>query len=539
MKKIHLLGLAVLSGLLLSISWPANGFVPLIFVAFVPLFFIQDKLGSAPEKKRGGALFAYAYLTFVVWNALTTWWIWNSTGIGALAAIGLNSLFMSTVFWMFHQTKRKLYDNKKGWIILVFFWLTWEYFHLDWDLSWPWLNLGNVFGARHMWIQWYEYTGTAGGTIWVLVSNIVVFHLVKQFSGWQANRRKISMMLAALAVLWLAPIGISILIYNRVVESGATAEIVVVQPNFDPYSEQYELPPAQIIDRNLNLALSVMNRKTDFIVSPESAIQEAIWEERMEQSEGIRQLRGFLKNHPEITLVIGASTFSNVPAGLEDHPAVRKYSNFNGYYFAYNTAFYLDTTNRIQHYHKSKLTPGVEMMPSWSILKPLRNFAIDLGGTVGTLKVDEERKVFIHKDGVFKIAPVICYESIYGEFVAKFVRNGANMIFVITNDGWWGDSPGHRQHFLFSVLRAIETRRSIARSANTGISAFIDQRGDVFQETPYWEQAVIRQPLTTNDRITFYVEYGDYLSRIASFVAAIFFIYGFTRGLLKKMKSAI
>ncbi|MBU1009932.1 MAG: apolipoprotein N-acyltransferase [Bacteroidetes bacterium] len=539
MKKIHLLGLAVLSGLLLSISWPANGFVPLIFVAFVPLFFIQDKLGSAPEKKRGGAIFAYAYLTFVIWNALTTWWIWNSTGIGAVAAIGLNSLFMATVFWMFHQTKRKLYDNKKGWMILVFFWLTWEYFHLDWDLSWPWLNLGNVFGARHMWIQWYEYTGTAGGTIWVLVSNIVVFHLVKLLTGWRANRRKISMMLAVLVVLLLAPIGISVLIYNRVVESGTTAEIVVVQPNFDPYSEQYELPPAQIIDRNLNLALSVMNRKSDFIVSPESAIQEAIWEERMEQSEGIRQLRGFLKEHPEITLVIGASTFSNVPAGLEDHPAVRKYSNYNGYYFAYNTAFYLDTTNRIQHYHKSKLTPGVEMMPSWSILKPLRNFAIDLGGTVGTLKVDDERKVFVHKDGVFKIAPVICYESIYGEFVAKFVRNGANMIFVITNDGWWGDSPGHRQHFLFSVLRAIETRRSVARSANTGISAFIDQRGDVFQETPYWEQAVIRQPLTTNDRITFYVEYGDYLSRIASFVAAIFFIYGFTRGLLKKLKSAI
>ncbi|MBS4057014.1 MAG: apolipoprotein N-acyltransferase [Bacteroidales bacterium] len=539
MKKIHLLGLAVLSGLLLSISWPANGFVPLIFVAFVPLFFIQDKLGSAPEKKRGGAIFAYAYLTFVIWNALTTWWIWNSTGIGAVAAIGLNSLFMATVFWMFHQTKRKLYDNKKGWMILVFFWLTWEYFHLDWDLSWPWLNLGNVFGARHMWIQWYEYTGTAGGTIWVLVSNIVVFHLVKLLTGWRANRRKISMMLAVLVVLLLAPIGISVLIYNRVVESGTTAEIVVVQPNFDPYSEQYELPPAQIIDRNLNLALSVMNPKTDFIVSPESAIQEAIWEERMEQSEGIRQLRGFLKEHPEITLVIGASTFSNVPAGLEDHPAVRKYSNYNGYYFAYNTAFYLDTTNRIQHYHKSKLTPGVEMMPSWSILKPLRNFAIDLGGTVGTLKVDDERKVFVHKDGVFKIAPVICYESIYGEFVAKFVRNGANMIFVITNDGWWGDSPGHRQHFLFSVLRAIETRRSVARSANTGISAFIDQRGDVFQETPYWEQAVIRQPLTTNDRITFYVEYGDYLSRIASFVAAIFFIYGFTRGLLKKLKSAI
>lgn len=160
-------------------------------------------------------------------------------------------------------------------------------------------------------------------------------------------------------------------------------------------------------------------------------------------------------------------------------------------------------------------------MPSWWFLRPLKNYAIDLGGTFGTLKMDDERKVFHSVHSNVSVATLICYESVYGEFVTGFIRNGANIIFVITNDGWWGNSPGHRQHFDFSVLRAIETRRSVARSANTGISAFIDQRGDVFQKTPYWEEAVIRQKLRTNDRLTFYVKHGDYLSRFAVILAIL------------------
>jgi apolipoprotein N-acyltransferase len=103
--------------------------------------------------------------------------------------------------------------------------------------------------------------------------------------------------------------------------------------------------------------------------------------------------------------------------------------------------------------------------------------------------------------------------------MTQYIRKGANLIFVITNDGWWGNTPGHRQHFTFSKMRAIETRRSVARSANTGISAFIDQRGDVYQATEYWVPAVIRQTINANDEITFYVKYGDYIARLSAFVA--------------------
>ena len=197
------------------------------------------------------------------------------------------------------------------------------------------------------------------------------------------------------------------------------------------------------------------------------------------------------------------------------------YTGADMYYDSYNTALFVAHDSTLQKYHKSKLTPGVENMPYLNVFPFLKKFAIDLGGTTGSLGVNPEQTPFIFRDGL-KIAPCICYESVYGEFMNSFIQNGANVIFVITNDGWWGNTPGHRQHLLFSVLRAIETRRSIARSANTGISCFINQRGDISQRTEYWVPAVIRQKINANDKITFYVKYGDYIGRIFLLVAALF-----------------
>ena len=173
------------------------------------------------------------------------------------------------------------------------------------------------------------------------------------------------------------------------------------------------------------------------------------------------------------------------------------------------------------------------MMPYPKLFKFAEKYAIDLGGTVGTLAINPERTPFVASDGL-KIAPTICYESVYGEFIAEFVRNGANAFFVITNDGWWGNTAGHRQHFLFSVLRAIETRRSVARSANTGTSAFINQRGDVSQATTYWVPAVIKQTINTNDTLTFYVRFGDYIARISILVAAFMLLLTISNGILKR-----
>jgi apolipoprotein N-acyltransferase len=108
------------------------------------------------------------------------------------------------------------------------------------------------------------------------------------------------------------------------------------------------------------------------------------------------------------------------------------------------------------------------------------------------------------------------------------------MIFIITNDGWWKNTPGYHQHLSFARLRAIETRRSIARSANTGISCFINQRGDVLQPTGWWVEAAIKGSINANDEITFYVKFGDYIARISLLISGLLVLQLVSGWVMKK-----
>jgi apolipoprotein N-acyltransferase len=89
---------------------------------------------------------------------------------------------------------------------------------------------------------------------------------------------------------------------------------------------------------------------------------------------------------------------------------------------------------------------------------------------------------------------------------------------IITNDAWWGNTPGYRQHLSYASLRAIETRRAIARCANTGISAIIAPSGEILQPTPWWEPAVIESSIPLRDDITFFVSHGDITGRLSTFL---------------------
>ena len=142
--------------------------------------------------------------------------------------------------------------------------------------------------------------------------------------------------------------------------------------------------------------------------------------------------------------------------------------------------------------------------------------------------------LFESESSKVKITTPICYESIYGEFVAKRVREGAGIIFIITNDSWWRDTQGYKQHASYASLRAIETRRPIARSANTGISCFISPKGEVSQKTKFWTQDVIKASLVPQTKLTFYVKYGDYIAHICLFSSIIIILIGIVYKIRKR-----
>lgn len=520
MKKIYLILFSIFSGVLFSISWPVGGFPGLLFIALVPMLFIEENISSGRSRFHRFSVFTFTYPGFLIWNALTTYWIYNSTPFGGIAAVMFNAFLMSIVFQFYHWVRRYIY-SPHSYFSLIFLWIAFEYLHHNWDLNWPWLSLGNGFASYHKWVQWYEFTGIFGGTFWVILVNILIYKSVKQL--WIKNASQVYLIANAVAaVLFIAvPLIISFNIYNNYQEKNYPLDVTVVQPNFDPYTEQYSVPPLEVIKRNLELAGQLTDSNSQFVVCPESAIQENIWERHLDYSPSLNYIKEFLRKNPQLTVIIGASTFKEYLPGEELSHTVRKFKQREAYYDAYNTVFILDTGDITKWYHKSKLTPGVEVMPLVKYFGFIEKLAIDLGGTVGSLGIDKERKVFPTIYDSLEIAAIICYESTYGNWVARFADNDANIIFVITNDGWWGNTPGHQQHFSFSRLRAIETRRSIARSANTGISGFINQRGDAFQMTPYWEHAVIRQKINANWEKTFYVKFGNYIARISAFLAVL------------------
>jgi len=531
-RKIHLILLSISSGVLLSLAWPERGFPGLLFLGFIPLLFLEDHISKNPGRYIKFSVLLFSYPGFLVWNILTTWWIINSTLTGAILANVLNALFMSIVFQAFHWTKKNATSLIPSYAALICFWIAFEYLHLNWDLNWPWLNLGNGFSSYYKWVQWYEYTGTFGGTLWVLVANIMIFELLKNV---KIQNSKFIIRYSLFTFFWIAsPIILSYIIYTNYTEKKNPVNFLVVQPNLNPYTEQYTIPSPEVIGRIMNIAGSQIDDCTNFLVAPESAIQENMWENDLRTFISIQLLKQIIKDYPRLNILIGGSTFYAFQPGEPIPRTARKFTDVDRYYNAYNSAIMINAIDTLQLYHKSKLTPGVEILPSFKGFKWLEKYAIDLGGTVGSLGMDSIRKVYTTVNTA-PVGPAICYESIFGEFFAKFVKNGAQVMIIITNDGWWGNTPGHRQHFSFAHLRAIETRRCIARSANTGISAFIDQRGDASQVTRYWEPALIKGTINANSKITFYVEHGDYIARYLTIMGGLIFLFSLFFSIKKRL----
>ena len=537
MKKRYLLLLALLSGILLSLSWPARGFPFLLFISFVPLLYIEDYIAKNKHNFVKASVFFYTYIAFFVWNILTTWWIYYSTLFGAAMAIVLNSMFMAFTFFIYHLVRRTVFKSRGGYYVLIFLWITFEFLHLDWDLSWSWLNLGNGFANYPRFVQWYDVTGVFGGDVWILLINIFIYKFLLNAFGRYKSRKNVILYSTSTVLTLLIPLAVSLTIYFSYSEKNNPYQCVVVQPNIDPYNEKFGgMTVQQQLDKILNLAKQKVNDGTDFLVCPETAIPEYINENEINEYESIDSLKSMIRKYPKLKIVIGISSFKIFKDGEKTSHTARYSEHGKYYYDVCNTALYLDSTLVPQLYHKSKLVPGVEMMPFPKLLKPLEKFAINLGGMTGSNATQEERTAFGPENGQVKVAPVICYESIYGDFMTGYIRKGANLIFIITNDGWWENTAGHRQHLQYARLRAVETRRSIARAANTGISAYINQRGDVFSATKYWTPDVLSMKINANDRMTFYARFGDYIGHISKYLSLATILVFFTLILLNKRK---
>lgn len=509
-KHLVFICCSVVTALLFTLAWSPAGLFPLIFLAYLPVFYLEKQLRA--HRMHAGWTFLYAFLTFMLLNVGCIWWIWNASPGGAVGAFVVNTLVMCLPFMLMFFVSRKA-GGKKGREMFVWSWIAVEVLHLSWDLAFPWLTLGQVFATAPAVVQWYEYTGALGGSLWVLWTNKAIYQYLLKIKE-RSRVMNYSKALNLVFFLLFAPVFLSFYIDANYTSNGLKTKVMVVQPNIDPYKEKFEgLTPYEQTVMMLQLAEKHIDSTVSLVVFPETALVGNLNEDLAEQEESVKLIRRFMSMHPNLSVLSGADSYRTFKPGEKLSATARKY-NDQVYYDSYNSAFMISPDERVNIYHKSKLVPGVERMPYPAVMKLLEPLAINLGGTVGSLGMDAEAKV-LPAGKYIKAAPVICYESVFGDYVTDYVKKGANLICIITNDGWWDNTPGYKQHFEYARLRAVETRRYVARSANTGISGFINDKGQVLSKSEWWVPAALTNEVLLNNGETFYVKYGDYIGTMA------------------------
>jgi apolipoprotein N-acyltransferase len=532
--------LALLSAVLLWLAWPPFSFTsPILLIAFLPLLIALDEIEQSDLKKKGRKVFLMSGLTFLIWNTASIYWVFNSlnavmdvfaASMLSIIPFGLGAFLMTLSFWLYQKVAKKTKTYLAD-LSLISFWMSYEYLHQYWDLKFPWMTLGNGFATTPQLIQWYEYTGVYGGSLWVLVANLLLFRLYLKVKGkrsevkgevFEAERIGLEVKselqkVRSIGTKWLSialaswiiiPITISVVIYTNYEEDVNPSNVVVVQPNIDPYGKNFTYSATEQLNKLIKLSKKEGQINTEFFIWPETALVGFTEEKDFRNSPNFKTTTQFLDSFKNATVITGAETY-NIYQKQETLSA--RYSKENKLWWdSFNTAVAIERSPKLQFYHKSKLVPGVEKMPFPKLLSFLNPLFEKFGGTTGGYGSQEQPSNLYSASGI-GVVPAICYESIWGDWVAQSVNQGAQFIAVITNDGWWGNTSGKDQHLDYARLRAIENRRWVARSANTGISAFINQRGDVVQKTIWWQDAVIKQDINLNSEITFYTKHQDWI----------------------------
>jgi apolipoprotein N-acyltransferase len=527
MKKNILLSL--FSGLLLWIAWPPTHYTTfLLFVGFVPMLVAIENIIGSNLKKKGKKIFATAFIGFFVWNTLCIFWVYNALKmIGEVVALpvslipySLGPLLMATACWLYYRLRLKINRN---WSLfgLVCFWIGYEYLHQSWDLKFPWMTLGNGFAVSHQWVQWYAYTGVYGGTVWIWVLNIIAFLIYVNLREAKNKQLRLKL-ISAFVILLVAPLSVSLYTYYNYQEQRNPSNIVVVQPNIDPYAKENSIPAQVQLGVLMRLSDSIGQKNTEFFIWPETAIPDQMNEDNIRTNPYYLQAQHFLSKYKNGNLLIGAETYKLYDT---QKTTTATYDPQGKLYFdRFNAALNIENSAEVQFYHKSKLVPGAEAMPFGSALSFMKPVFEHLGGATGGYGTQKDPGVFYSQGGI-GVTPAICYDSIWGEWIAGSVKQGSQFIAIITNDGWWENTSGKDQHLDYAKLRAIENRRWVCQSANTGISAFINQRGDVVQQTKWWTRTAIKQNINLNSDLTFYVLHGDYIAKAGSLLALLGIVF--------------
>ena len=543
MSRWSKIGLAALSGALLGASFPPSPLYSVAYVALIPFLFLLERL----EKYKQVLL--YTYVMAFVFHAITLYWIGGFTHARDpyLMASGAAVAFLHPLFyWLI--TVPYYFVRRNGGVLLgllsfPFIWVSFDYLHSLTEVSFPWVSLGNSQAYDLYRIQIAEYTSVYGPAMLILAFNVFAFVLLVQLASksWRFTSRPSLAVVSVLLLMYLLPLFYGGMVFtNRdVPRAESNLRIGLVQPNIDPWEKwgqgrasKWEFYLAQVrllVEKSKVLAQS----GADLIIWPETAIPFEILSPRY-TSERI--------DFQEQLDSLGVPIFSGVPvAEVFDSASAPvtavQIQNSNVFVDYYNSAtLFVPGVGAGEIYRKVVLVPFAERVPYAEtlsfLIEPLK-WSVGISGW-GKGERQVVYRMTTRRGDALRFSGMICYESIYPDYVRMFVKSGAQLLIVITNDSWWGNTSGAYQHVAFASFRAIENRRWVVQCANGGVSAYVDPLGSMHATTEMYTPTGMQSTVAASDEMTFYAKHGDLFAQLCLFCTALFLIITVTKKFRRK-----
>ncbi len=527
--------LAASSGALLGFAFPPSPMYTLAYVAFIPFFILLERVETYRH------LLRYSFIFLFVFHLITLYWTggWTHGRDGWLMTSNAALLLTHPFFYMpsillSFFVKRYL-GLGPGLAAFSFLWIGYEYSHSIGEFSFPWITIGNSQAYDLSRAQIVEYSSTYGLSFFILAFNSVSYFLLLKLSSneWRLKSRQSLFAIGILLLVYVGP-----LIYGSIVRSSEMREkpstalhVGLIQPNIDPwekwgegFASKWDSYRSQF-GRYLNESRKISASSPDLILWPETAIPFPILVSRFTaelprlhhliDSIGIPLLTGL--HHLEYSDSAHATvTSQKVAPGL--------------FVESFNSLVLVEPGQRISRvYKKTVLVPFAERIPYAEtfrfLIEPLKwNVGISSWGKgMDTIVYS----IATRKGYTVKFSGMICYESVYPNFVREFVRNGAEFLAVITNDSWWGNTSGTYQHAAFASFRAIENRRWVVQCANGGISEIVDPFGNIVTSSQMYTEANMVSRIEARRELTFYTRHGDVFALACLFCSAVMVILAF------------
>jgi apolipoprotein N-acyltransferase len=527
--------LCIISGLFLGLSFPPIPFPAtlLIFVGLIPYFFVLEKKEKLVDINRA------TYLTAFIFNLITIYWVgsWQSETDPFLMIAGAVLLFFNPILFLIPSTlfylAQKIFNKKIAFYLLPFFWVTYEYLYMITDASFPWLTLSNGLPYFLTFIQIADIIGSLGLSLLVVLINLFIFQILKEVLSYREKKdRSIKKLLFTSTftfILILFPIIYGVVTISNFKLPEKKIKVGLIQPNINPWEKWNPGGLWNMANIYFDLSVKAVEKKAEILFWPETAFP--IYLLDGSHQDLVDSIYNFI-NHNHVYLITGMPDFKFY--GNKNAPPDSKYNKLNDYYYTiYNgILFFSPESKRVGHYGKMKLVPFGERVPFVDALPFLGDLIKWQVGISGWNK-GRDTVVFrllplknIHSEirDTIKINSLVCFESVYPAFVAQFVQKGAQLISVVTNDSWYGNSSGPYQHKEIAVLRAVENRRTVVRAANGGISCIIDPLGNTVTETKMYTKDFIAGDVWLENEKTFFTCNPFIIPVVCSIIS--FFVIG-------------